>query len=86
MTAQYASRTGRLSVWESDRDTEFNHSKCQVVQVTDSRIPINAAYRLHCLTLETVTCARYLRYLQEPVMELTHRHDYRHCPLKLSAL
>ena len=50
----------RLSVWESDWDMEFNPSKCQVVQVTGYRKPINAAYRLHCVILETVTCARYL--------------------------
>ena len=39
---------------------EFNPSKCQVIQVTGSRKPINAIYRLHGLVLETVTCARYL--------------------------
>ena len=50
----------RLSVWESDWDMEFNPSKCQVVQVTGSKKPINAAYRLHDVVLETVTCARYL--------------------------
>ena len=50
----------RLSVWESDWDMEFNPSKCQVVQVTGSRKPINATYRLHSETLETVSCVRYL--------------------------
>ena len=50
----------RLSVWESDWDMEFNPSKCLVVQVTGYRKPINAAYRLHGVILETVTCARYL--------------------------
>ena len=50
----------RLSVWESDWDMEFNSSKCQVVQVAGYRKPINAAYRLHGVILETVTCARYL--------------------------
>ena len=39
---------------------EFNPSKCQVVQVTGYRKPINAAYRLHGVILETVTCVRYL--------------------------
>ena len=50
----------RLSVWESNWDMEFNPSKCQVVQVTGYRKLINAAYRLHGVILETVTCARYL--------------------------
>ena len=39
---------------------EFNPSKCQVIQVTGSRKPINANYSLHGQVLETVTCARYL--------------------------
>ena len=50
----------RLSVLESDLDMEFNPSRCQVVQVTGSRKPINGTYRLHGVILETVTCARYL--------------------------
>ena len=50
----------RLSVWESNWDMEFNHSNCQVEQVTGSMKPINATYRLHGEILETVTCARYL--------------------------
>ena len=39
---------------------EFNPSKCQVIQVTGSRKPINVMYILHGLVLETVICARYL--------------------------
>ena len=31
----------RLSVWEFDWDMEFNPSKCQVVQVTVYKKPIN---------------------------------------------
>ena len=50
----------RLSVWESDWDMEFNPSKCQVLQVADSRKPVSATYVLHGVALETVTCARYL--------------------------
>ena len=49
----------RLSVWESDWDMKFNPSKYRVVQVTCSRKPIHATYRLHGEILETVTCARY---------------------------
>ena len=37
----------RLAVWETRWDMEFNPSKCQVVQVTVSRKPINCTYRLH---------------------------------------
>ena len=46
-----------LSVLESDWDMEFDASKSQVEQVTGSRKPINATYRLHGEILETVTCA-----------------------------
>ena len=50
----------RLSVWESGWDMEFNLLKCQVVQVTGPRKPINAIYRLYGAILETVTYAKYL--------------------------
>ena len=49
----------RLSVWEDRWDMEFNPSKCQVVQVTSSKNPINTAYTLHGQILEVVTCAKY---------------------------
>ena len=58
MAAQYSNRT--WSVCDSDWDMEFNPSKCQVVQVTGYKKHINAAYRLHDVILETVTCGRYL--------------------------
>ena len=35
-----------ISVWESQRDMEFNPSKCQVVRVT-ARKAINSVYILH---------------------------------------
>ncbi|MEW8546320.1 MAG: reverse transcriptase family protein, partial [Candidatus Thiodiazotropha sp.] len=50
----------RLSAWETKWDMEFNPSKCQVVQVTGSRRPLNTSYTLHGQVLETVTCAKYL--------------------------
>ena len=50
----------RLSVSESDWDMEFNLSKCQVVQVTGYKKPINATYKLHGVIKETVYFARYL--------------------------
>ena len=50
----------RLSVWESMWDMEFNPSKCQVVQVSGSRRPINTIYMLHGQVLEAVTSAKYL--------------------------
>ena len=50
----------KLAVWEARWDMEFNPSKCQVVQVTGSRKPINCTYRLHGHVLETVTSAKYL--------------------------
>ena len=39
---------------------EFSPSKCQVVQVTDSRKPINCTNRLHGHDLEMVTSAKFL--------------------------
>lgn len=39
---------------------EFNPSKCQVVQVTGSKSPIKATYKLHGEILETVSYAKYL--------------------------
>ena len=50
----------KLAVWEARWDMEFNPSKCQVVQVTGSRKPINCTYRLHGHVLEAVTSAKYL--------------------------
>ena len=50
----------RLSVWESMWDMEFNPSKCQVVQVTGSRRPMNTIYMLHGQVLKAVTSAKYL--------------------------
>ena len=50
----------RLSVWESMWDMEFNTSKCQVVQVTGSRRPMNTSNMLHGQVLEAVTSAKYL--------------------------
>ena len=96
-TAMYLTREGandnsvlqqdldRLSVWESDWDMEFNPSKCQVVQVTGYKKPINAAYKLHGVILKTVTCARYLGVDISSNLSwgshrgLTHRQDYWHC-------
>ena len=50
----------KLALWEARWDMEFNPSKCQVVQVTGSKKPIQFNYRLHCHVLKTVTCAKYL--------------------------
>ena len=49
----------KLAVWEARWDMEFNPSKCQMVQVTGSRKPINCTNRLHGHVLETVTSAKY---------------------------
>ena len=49
-----------LSKWETRWDMEFNPSKCQVVQVTGSKIPIKKDYVLHGQVLESVSCAKYL--------------------------
>ena len=50
----------KLAVWEARWDMGFNPSKCQVVQVTGSKKPIQFNYRLHSHVLETVTGAKYL--------------------------
>ena len=49
-----------LSKWETRRDIEFNPSKCQVVHVTGSKVPIKKDYLLHGQVLESVSCAKYL--------------------------
>ena len=49
-----------LSKWETRWDMEFNPSKCQVVHVTGSKIPIKKDYVLHGQVLESVSCAKYL--------------------------
>ena len=43
--------------WEADWDMEFNPRKCQVLQITRSRSPIQTTYILHGQTLEVVSCA-----------------------------
>ena len=43
-----------LSKWETRWDMEFNPSKCQVVHVTGSKIPIKKDYVLHGQVLESV--------------------------------
>ena len=49
-----------LSAWETRWDMGFNPSKCQVVNVTGSKKPVNRDYILHGQVLESVTSARYL--------------------------
>ena len=59
---QHANDLDKLSMCERDWDMEFNpiSSKCQVIQVTRARKPINANYSLHGKVLETVNYAKYL--------------------------
>ena len=49
-----------FSMWESQWDMQFNHSKCQVVRVTTAKEVIKSVYTLHGQVLEFVTSARYL--------------------------
>ena len=49
-----------LQIWESLWDMEFNPSKCQVIQVTRSRNPIDTVYTLHNETLVVTPHAKYL--------------------------
>ena len=49
-----------LQQWEADWDMEFNPGKCQVLQITRSRSPIQTSYTMHGQTLEVVSCAKYL--------------------------
>ena len=57
MTAQYPNRTWTYCLCGSQTGTWSSPLKCQV---TGYRKPINAAYSLHSVSLEIVTCARYL--------------------------
>ena len=49
-----------LQQWEADWNMEFNPGKCQVLQITRSRSPIQTSYTMHGHTLEIVSCAKYL--------------------------
>ena len=49
-----------LSAWETKWDMELNHSKCQVVHVTGSKMTMKTDYVLHGHVLESVLWARYL--------------------------
>ena len=60
MTAQYSDRTWTDCLYGSLTRTWRNSSKRQVVQVPGSRKPINAAYKLQGLIMETFTRASYM--------------------------
>ncbi len=49
-----------LEKWESEWDMSFNPSKCQVLHITKRKTPINTAYFLHNMQLESATSAKYL--------------------------
>ena len=49
-----------LQVWEHLWDMEFNPSKCQVIQITRARKPLQTNYKLHGQTLEITPHAKYL--------------------------
>jgi hypothetical protein len=50
----------RLIDWEQTWQMSFNPSKCQVMQITRSRSPINSTYNIHGTTLESVPTATHL--------------------------
>ncbi|KAK3106442.1 hypothetical protein FSP39_020186 [Pinctada imbricata] len=49
-----------LHTWELSWNMEFNPSKCQVIQISRSRKPLQTSYTLHGQTLQTTTDAKYL--------------------------
>ena len=49
-----------LERWSHKWDMEFNPSKCQVIHITRSKIPIHTQYTLHNCILESVSSATYL--------------------------
>ena len=49
-----------LHLWELDWDMEFNPSKCVVIHITRSRIPVPSQYLLHGQVLESVAGSKYL--------------------------
>ena len=49
-----------LLVWEHLWDMEFNPSKCQVIQISRARRPLQTSYTLHGQTLENTPHAKYL--------------------------
>ena len=49
-----------LQEWERTWDMEFNPGKCQVLQITRSKQPLQSQYTLHGQVLESVDSAKYL--------------------------
>ena len=49
-----------LQQWEHTWMTEFNPSKCQVVQVTNKRKPSSSSYSIHGQILDVTISAKYL--------------------------
>ena len=49
-----------LQEWERTWDMEFNPGKCQVLQITRSKQPLQPQYTLHGQVLESVDSAKYL--------------------------
>ena len=49
-----------LQEWERIWDMEFNPGKCQVLQITRSKQPLQSQYTLHGQVLESVDSAKYL--------------------------
>ena len=51
-----------LHKWECKWDMHFNPSKCQIIQFTACKIPIDTAYYLHNSKLESdISVSRFLR-------------------------
>ena len=54
-----------LERWSHKWDMEFNPSKCQVIHITRSKIPIPTQYTLHNCILESVSVYANVRRIAE---------------------
>ena len=62
-----------LQQWEKDWQMSFHPSKCQVMQITNKKKPLNTTYTIHGELLETVDSTKYLGvHLQNNLSWNTH--------------
>ena len=50
----------KLEKWESNRSTEFNYDKCEVLRINKKKDPIIFPYKLHNHELKSAETAKYL--------------------------
>ena len=59
-TKQLQEDLDNLQQWESDWLMSFNPDKCEVMSITNKKMPIHASYSIHGHQLKSTNCAKYL--------------------------